>query len=237
MLLSGFVEDLLIMRRLNFVVLTVAGTFGCTFWQPTLAQNMQGWQNSEQNSINQAQSYGAINGNQAARLDQQEAAINAQRQQDLMQNGGHLTNGERAQLGSEMQQVNNHMQHDENHDARRRGHHGQWRNGMQGQFPNGMQGQYPNGMQGQFPNGMQGQFPNGMRPGYPGYAPNAYAPNANGFVPNANGFVPNANGFVPNPNGYAPNGYAPNANYQNGQRGGMMNTIEHLLGGQGGHNF
>jgi hypothetical protein len=215
----------------------VAGTFGCTFWQPTLAQNMQGWQNSEQNSINQAQSYGAINGNQAARLDQQEAAINAQRQQDLMQNGGHLTNGERAQLGSEMQQVNNHMQHDENHDARRRGHHGQWRNGMQGQFPNGMQGQYPNGMQGQFPNGMQGQFPNGMRPGYPGYAPNAYAPNANGFVPNANGFVPNANGFVPNPNGYAPNGYAPNANYQNGQRGGMMNTIEHLLGGQGGHNF
>jgi hypothetical protein len=214
MLLSGFVEDLLIMRRLNFVVLTVAGTFGCTFWQPTLAQNMQGWQNSEQNSINQAQSYGAINGNQAARLDQQEAAINAQRQQDLMQNGGHLTNGERAQLGSEMQQVNNHMQHDENHDARRRGHHGQWRNGMQGQFPNGM----------------QGQFPNGMRPGYPGFAPNAYAPNANGFVPNANG-------FVPNPNGYAPNGYAPNANYQNGQRGGMMNTIEHLLGGQGGHNF
>ena len=236
MLLLDFVEDLLNYAQTQFC----CSDRGWNIWLYALAadpaQNVQGWQNAEQNSINQAQSYGAINGNQAARLDQQEAGINAQRQQYLNQNGGRLTNGERAQLGSEIQQVNNHMEHDEYHDARRRGHHEQWRNGMQGQFPNGMPGQ--------FANAVPGQFPNGMHPGYPGYAPNAYAPNANGFVPNANGFVPNANGFVPNANGfvpnqngYAPNGYAPNSNYQNGQRGGMMNAIEHLIGGQGGHNF
>jgi len=225
------------MRKITLAVMSLAATLSYAVPQIGLAQNLQGWQSEQQNAINQAQAGGGISQNQASRLDSQEAAIRTQEQQYLNQNGGHLTNAERAQVGNEMNQVNGRLQGDEHRDANGQngryhgGHHGQWRN-------NGMLGQQTQ----QNYNGAYGQ---------PGYQPTNFAgfhPNANGYVPNAfgypsanpNAYGPNPNGYGPNPNGYGPNpnGYAQNnGNVQ--QRGGMLNTLEHLIGGQnnGGHTF
>jgi hypothetical protein len=160
-----------------YIALPIAATLSCTLMAASEAQNIQGWESAQQNSINQAQATNALTPGEASRLDSKESAIQAQQQQYMNQNGGHLTGGEKAQIGNEMRNVNQRMQTDEFNNAQnasgQHGHHRRW------------QANHGFGQQ-QMPQNMNGGF---VPPGGQGYPPNA-----NGYYQNSNGYMPGNNG-------------------------------------------
>jgi len=98
--------------KLKLAMIPVIVSFSTVSLSPCFAQGPQNWATNEANKIQQDAASGAINQNQATRLETRDAQIQAQEQQDMNQNGGKLTQQERGQIGSELRNLNQHTGQD-----------------------------------------------------------------------------------------------------------------------------
>ena len=90
----------------------ILATLVATSMLPAGAQNLQNWLNNVTNKIQQDASSGLINQTQATNLQNRASQIQSQEQQYLNQNGGTLTTGEQAQIGSELRRLGQHTRRD-----------------------------------------------------------------------------------------------------------------------------
>jgi len=79
---------------------------------PANSQNLQNWANNDANQIRQDAAKGLINPDQANRLERQDARIQNQAGQEMIQNGGYLTPQEKGQIQSELRNLNQHTNND-----------------------------------------------------------------------------------------------------------------------------
>lgn len=105
------------------------------------AQNPQNFLQNSTSQIQQAYGSGAINPGQAAALQNRDAQIVNQEQQDMAQNGGHLTRQEKKQIDGEVKGMDHSMQNDVRSNNPNANMPNRWFPQQGNQYP-----QYPNGV-------------------------------------------------------------------------------------------
>lgn len=150
------------------------------------AQGVQNWINNEANKIQQDYSGGAINGTQAAGLQNKVQQIQNQEAIDKSQNGGYLTPQQSQQIGQELQRNNqrtNNAMYNNNPYASGAYQQAPYNNGAYQQAPynNGRRGLYTNGNYAPANPGQGQNWRNGQMQG------NAYVPGTNGQYAGNNG--------------------------------------------------
>jgi hypothetical protein len=143
-------------------MLTAASVLGYAI--EAQAQNTQQWLTNSAGQIQADYGSGAINQQQAGRLQQGTARILGQEQQDMARNGGFLTPQQQGQIGQEIHGLNRHLNRDVGRNTGNTGIlNGQYY-GQQG-YPNNGQYYANQGYPPGYGYNQQGVYPNQPAPG------------------------------------------------------------------------